>query len=150
MKYSRHAKILELIEKYEIDTQEELAEYLKKSGYNVTQATISRDIKELRLIKVLSKSGKYKYATIKQQDNIVSDRLIRVFKGSVLTIDYAENFIVVKTLSGAANAAAATIDAMEIKDIVGTIAGDDTIFILIRDKEKVPELVGYFQNIMRS
>ncbi len=149
MKYSRHAKILEIIETHEIETQEELAELLKKTGFNVTQATVSRDIKELRLIKVLTKTGKYKYATIKQQDSMVSDRLIKIFKDTVLSIDYTGNFIVFNTLVGAANAAAASLDAMDTKDVVGTIAGDDTIFMLVRDKENVQELIEYFKNIMK-
>lgn len=149
MKYSRHAKILEIIETHEIETQEELAELLKKNGFNVTQATVSRDIKELRLIKVLTKTGKYKYATIKQQESMVSDRLIKIFKDTVLSIDYAENFIVFKTLVGAANAAAAAVDAMDTKDVVGTIAGDDTIFMIVRDKDKVQGLIEYFKKMMQ-
>ncbi len=149
MKYSRHAKILEIIENKEIETQEELAEHLKKNGFNVTQATVSRDIKELRLIKVLTKNGRYKYATIKHQEGLVSDRLIKVFKDTVLSIDYTGNFIVLKTMVGAANAAAAAIDALDLKDIVGSIAGDDTIFVLIRKEEDVQELIGYFKKLMK-
>lgn len=149
MKYSRHAKILEIIDDYEIETQEELAEYLKKSGFNVTQATVSRDIKELRLIKALTKNGKYKYATIKQQESVLSDRLIKILKDSVLSIDNAENIIVIRTLVGAANAAAAAVDVLDIKELVGTIAGDDTIFLLIRTKEDVDEIIEYFKKLIR-
>ncbi|RKD27870.1 transcriptional regulator, ArgR family [Caminicella sporogenes DSM 14501] len=149
MKYSRHAKILEIIENNEIETQEELAEYLKKNGFNVTQATVSRDIKELRLIKVLTKNGRYKYATIKQQEGVLSDRLIKIFKDSVLSIDYSKNIIVLKTLVGAANAAAAAIDALNIKEVVGTIAGDDTIFLLAREDKDVEELISYFKKLMK-
>lgn len=149
MKYSRHAKILEIIENNEIETQEELAEFLKKSGINVTQATVSRDIKELRLIKVLAKNGRYKYASMKQQESAISDRLVKIFKDSILSIDYAGNIIVLKTLSGAANAACAAIDALDVKELVGTIAGDDTIFILARDPEMVGELVERFKKLMR-
>ncbi|MDK2918927.1 MAG: transcriptional regulator of arginine metabolism [Candidatus Petromonas sp.] len=149
MKYSRHAKILEIIENNEIETQEELAEYLKNNGFNVTQATVSRDIKELRLIKVLTKNGKYKYATIKQQEGVLSDRLIKIFKDTVLSIDYAENIIVFKTLVGAANAAAAALDAIDLKEKVGTIAGDDTIFLLVRYKKDVPDLIDYFKKLMK-
>ncbi len=149
MKYSRHAKILEIIEGYEIETQEELAEYLKRNGFNVTQATVSRDIKELRLIKVLTKNGRYKYAAIKQQESVISDRLIKIFKDSVLSIDSSANIIVLRTLSGAANAAAEAIDVLDIKDIVGTIAGDNTIFILIREDSDKEGIMDQFKNLMR-
>ncbi len=149
MKYSRHAKILEIIEDNEIETQEELAEYLKENGFNVTQATVSRDIKELRLIKSLAKNGRYKYATIKQQEGLLSDRLIKIFKDSVLSIDYTNNIIVLRTLVGAANAAAAAIDALDIKDVVGSIAGDDTIFLLMRNEEDVKETISYFERLIK-
>ena len=133
MKYTRHKKILEIIETKEIETQEELSDELKKQGLNVTQATVSRDIKELRLIKILAGDGKYKYATLNNQDNILSDRLVRIFKNSIISIDYAGNILVMKTLTGSAQAAAAAIDAAGLEEVVGTIAGDDTIFLLIRD-----------------
>lgn len=149
MKYSRHAKILEIIEGYEIETQEELAENLKRNGFNVTQATVSRDIKELRLIKVLTKNGRYKYAAIKQQESVISDRLIKIFKDSVLSIDYSGNIVVLKTLSGAANAAAEAIDVLDIKDIVGTIAGDNTIFILVRENADKDDIMDQFKKLMR-
>ncbi len=149
MKYSRHAKILEIIEGYEIETQEELAENLKRNGFNVTQATVSRDIKELRLIKVLTKNGRYKYAAIKQQESVISDRLIKIFKDSVLSIDYSGNIVVLKTLSGAANAAAEAIDVLDIKDIVGTIAGDNTIFILVKENADKDDIMDQFKKLMR-
>lgn len=149
MKYSRHAKILEIIENNEVETQEELAEYLKKSGINVTQATVSRDIKELRLIKVLAKNGRYKYASMKQQESAISDRLVKMFKDSIVGIDYAGNMVVLKTLTGAANAAGAALDALEIKEIVGTIAGDDTIFILARGNEEVEIIVEKFKKLIK-
>ncbi|WP_432400769.1 arginine repressor [Wukongibacter sp. M2B1] len=149
MKYSRHAKILEIIEEYEVETQEELAEYLKKNGFNVTQATVSRDIKELRLIKVLTKNGRYKYAAIKQQESVISDRLIKIFKDSVLSIDHSGNIIVLKTLSGAANAAAEAIDVLDIKETVGTIAGDNTIFILVGENSDKHEIMDQFKKLMR-
>jgi transcriptional regulator of arginine metabolism len=148
MKYSRHAKILEIIEDHEIETQEELAEFLRKSGINVTQATVSRDIKELRLIKVLAKDGRYKYASMKQPEGIISDRLIKMFKDSILSIDCAGNIVVLRTLTGAANAACAAIDALDFKEIVGSIAGDDTIFILARDEEKMKDLVNRFKKLI--
>lgn len=147
MKYSRHSKILEIIEALEIETQEELASSLKSAGYNVTQATVSRDIKELRLIKVLTKEGRYKYATIKQQESVVSDRFMKLFKDSVLSIDCAGNLVIIKTLIGAASAAAAAIDALDLKDIVGSIAGDDTIFIAIRDQNNIETVMNTFKNM---
>ncbi|MBM7614014.1 arginine repressor [Alkaliphilus hydrothermalis] len=149
MKYTRHAKILELIEAHEIETQEELSEELKKNGFKVTQATVSRDIKELRLIKVLAKSGKYKYATLKSQDSILSDRLIRLFKDSILSIDHAGNMLVLKTIPAAAQAAASAIDAAGIDGIVGSVAGDDTIFVLIRDHDKMEEAKEKFKKLMK-
>ncbi|KAB3527562.1 arginine repressor [Alkaliphilus serpentinus] len=149
MKYTRHAKILEIIENKEIETQEELSEELKRIGLNVTQATVSRDIKELRLIKVLSKTGKYKYATLKSQDSILSDRLIRLFKDSILSIDHAGNFLVLKTIPAAAQAAASAIDATGFEGIVGTVAGDDTIFVLIRDANMMDEMKEKFRKLMK-
>ena len=149
MKYTRHSKMLEIIENKEIETQEELSEELRKLGFNVTQATVSRDIKELRLIKVLTKDGRYKYATHQNQDNVLSDRLVKIFKNSVISIDYAGNIIVMKTLTGSAQAAAAAIDAGDLKDAVGTIAGDDTIFIVIRDASKAEETIEHFRKLMR-
>lgn len=141
MKYSRHSKILEIINKFEIETQEELAKTLCDSGFNVTQATVSRDIKELRLIKVLTKEGRYKYATLKQHETSMSERFRKLFRDSVISIDFASHIIVVKTLVGAASAAAAALDALNLKDIVGSIAGDDTIFVLIRNKENVDQAI---------
>ncbi len=149
MKYTRHSKILELIEEREIETQEELASWLKAIGFNVTQATVSRDIKELRLIKVLTREGKYKYATIKNQDAGMSERSLKILKNSFVSLDYANNMIVIKTMIGSANAAAVAIDSLDLKDILGCIAGDDTIFVLIRSEERVPEIIDYFNTLVQ-
>lgn len=149
MKISRHAKILEIIDRNIVETQEELADELKKNGFNVTQATVSRDIKELRLIKVLSENGKYKYAALKEHDTMLSERLVKMFTESVLSIDYAGNIIVIKTFSGAAGAACEAIDAFDIKDIVGTLAGDDTIFVIIRDVNSVEYVMERFKKLMK-
>lgn len=149
MKYTRHEKVLEIIENKEIETQEELSDELKKIGLNVTQATVSRDIKELRLIKVLTKDGKYKYSTLKNQDNVLSDRLVKIFKNSIVSIDYAGNILVMKTLTGSAQAAAAAIDAVSLEEVVGTIAGDDTIFLVIRDVNKMEETIEHFRKLMK-
>lgn len=149
MKISRHAKILEIIEENIIETQEELAEMLKKNGINVTQATVSRDIKELRLIKVLTEDGRYKYAAMREQDSMLNERLYKVFAETVLTIDYTGNFIVIKTFSGAANAAAEALDAFDLKEIVGTVAGDNTIFVLVRSQENVLPVIERFKKLMK-
>jgi len=149
MKISRHAKILELIEKNPTETQEELAEELKKNGYNITQATVSRDIKELKLVKVLDENGVYRYASLKEQDNVLNDRLVKVFTESVLSVDYAGNIVVIKTFSGAASAAAEAIDVLDFKEMVGTIAGDDTIFVLIRNQENVEMIIEKLKKMMK-
>lgn len=148
MKYSRHSKILDIINKNEIETQEELAKTLCDNGFNVTQATVSRDIKELRLIKVLTKEGRYKYATLKQHETSMSERFKKLFRDSVISIDFTNNIIVIKTLVGAANAAAAALDALSLKDVVGSIAGDDTIFILIRNEENVQESIKELEQLL--
>jgi transcriptional regulator of arginine metabolism len=136
MKVTRHAKILEIINSKDIETQEELADELKESGMNVTQATVSRDIKELKLIKVLSESGKYKYATIIHTENFLSNKLVNIFSQTVLVVETVDKFIVLKTISGSAPAAAEAIDSLNFEGIAGTIAGDNTIFVLTRDSEK--------------
>lgn len=136
LKVTRHAKIFELIATRDIETQEELAEELKKSGMNVTQATVSRDIKELKLIKVLSSSGNYKYATINQAENNISNKLVNIFTQSVVNVENVDNFVIIKTLSGSASAAAEAIDSLRFEGIAGTIAGDNTIFVLVRTQEQ--------------
>lgn len=149
MKISRHSKILEIIENNSIETQEDLAEQLKRSGINVTQATVSRDIKELRLIKVLAEDGRYKYAAMKEQNAMLTERLIKTFAQTVLSIDHSNNIIVIKTFPGAANAAGEAIDAFDLKDIVGSVAGDNTIFILVRNAENVPILMEKLKKLMK-
>lgn len=136
MKVTRHAKILELITGKDIETQEELAEELRKGGMNVTQATVSRDIKELKLIKVLSNSGKYKYATIMHTENYLSNKLVNIFTQTVMSVENVNNFVVIKTLSGSASAAAEAIDTLHFEGIAGTLAGDNTIFVMARTEEQ--------------
>jgi transcriptional regulator of arginine metabolism len=149
MKFNRHALILHIINEKDIETQEELAEELKNHGIEVTQATVSRDIKELRLVKVLSPSGIYKYAAIEKEDTSYSEKLIRVFSESVISIDYSNNLIVIKTISASAMGAAAAIDALNWKEIVGCIAGDDTILVVVRSNELVKEVVSRFNKLMK-
>lgn len=136
MKVTRHAKILEIINSKDIETQEELASELRKSGMDITQATVSRDIKELKLIKVLGENGKYKYATISHTENFLSNKLINIFSQTVISVENVQNFIVIKTISGSGSAAAEAIDSLKFEGIAGTVAGDNTIFILARDSEK--------------
>lgn len=135
MKKRRQAKIIELITQNDIETQEELQDKLLEFGYEVTQATISRDIKELRLVKDLSSKGRYVYSTGKKSVENVTRRAGGIFNETIISIDYALNTVVIKCFSGMANAVCAAIDSMGLDEILGTIAGDDTIFILCRSEE---------------
>ena len=136
MKLERQAEILKLIHEYEIDTQEELADRLQRAGYQVTQATVSRDIRELKLTKTEGESGKMRYALLQNQAMDSAGRYVRVLKDAVLSIDTAENILVIKTVSGMAMAAAAALDEMSISEIVGCIAGDNTIMCAIRSRDE--------------
>lgn len=150
MRYSRQNKILEIIGKNEVDTQERLASLLRDEGYEVTQATISRDIKELQLVKTLSPSGNYKYAVNKSGDLPVTERFVKIFKQTVISVDSAENLIIIKTLAGCANAAGETIDTSNMTHVKGSIAGDNTLLIIVDSKENVPELLDEFNNLIRD
>ncbi len=141
MKATRHTKILELIRQYEIETQEELSDYLKREGYQVTQATVSRDIRELGLTKVASANGRAHYAAIAKPDERMSGTYVRVFKEGFLSADTAGNILVVKTVSGMAMAVAAALDHMKCDEIVGSIAGDDTIMCAVRTSEDAKNLM---------
>ncbi|MCG8502642.1 MAG: arginine repressor [Firmicutes bacterium] len=149
MKYERHSKILEIIERYVVETQEELAEKLKEGGFDVTQATVSRDIKELRLTKVLTENGKYKYASINGNNASTAGKLRTIFSESIVHIDYAVNIIVIKTLAGMAQAAASTIDAMNLPEILGTIAGDDTFMVILRSEQDAKDLTTKFRKMIK-
>ena len=141
MKRTRQSKILELISQYEIETQEELANRLVEAGFQVTQATISRDIRELSLTKVTGINGKSKYAVVMREPSMpamYSGRYARVLEDGMVSITQADNLVVIKTVSGMAMAVAAAIDAMEIDEIAGSIAGDDTIMCAVRTAELVP------------
>ena len=147
MRYARHQKILELINSQEIDTQERLAEKLRNSGFNVTQATVSRDIRELQLVKHAGPSGRSCYTQSRASDAPVSERFRKILRETILSIDSAENMIVIKTLSGCANAAAEAIDTSNFPDIIGTLAGDNTIFMVISSKDAVPALLQQFHEM---
>ena len=134
MKLQRQSKILHLIEQYDIETQMELTERLNEFGFSATQATVSRDIKELRLVKTLAKNGKSKYAVSKgQAESGFSGKLLTIFREGVISYDRAQNIVVIKTMPGLASAACSALDGMHISDVVGTIAGDDTGFLVMRD-----------------
>lgn len=150
MKANRHSKILELISEFEIDTQEELLKRLNQNGYKVTQATVSRDIKELRLIKTQSGDGGYKYSTNAAKDNVdMSFKFHAVFSESVSAIDFAENIVVIKCYVGMANAACAALDSIRWNGVVGTIAGDDTIFCVMRDKPGAVDFVEQLRRLLK-
>ena len=134
MKLERHSKIVELIGKYEIETQEELAERLKQAGYKVTQATVSRDIRELKLTKVQSENGRQRYMVMQNQ-TAFSDKYIRILKDGYVSMDMAQNILVIKTVSGMAMAVAAALDEIHFHEIVGCIAGDDTIMCACKSTE---------------
>lgn len=149
MKTKRHAKILELIAIHPINTQEELLKWLHDEGYNVTQATVSRDIKELRLIKTLGSDGNYRYTTnAKETSTDISFKFHSIFSESVTDIDFAGNFVVIKCFTGMANAACAALDSMHWEGLVGTLAGDDTIFVLLRTEKYALDLVDELKKLM--
>ena len=131
MKTSRHAKILELIQKNDIETQEELSAYLVREGFQVTQATVSRDIRELKLTKVPSENGRQRYVVMQSQ-TAFSDKYIRILKDGYVSMDMAQNILVIKTVSGMAMAVAAALDEIHFHEIVGCIAGDDTVMCAVR------------------
>lgn len=150
MKSVRHAMILEIIESQEIETQEELAEQLKRHGVKVTQATVSRDIKELRLLKVLTENGRYKYATAERAERGTGDRFIRIFSESVLSVARSDNLIVIKTLSASANAAAEAVDSLKWPEVLGTLAGDNTILVIVRSDGEAEGVAARFKAMMRN
>lgn len=150
MKPKRHSKIIEIIKERDIETQEELAAILKAEGFDVTQATISRDIRELKLTKVSTNDGRQKYEIFTQDESTLNERLINVFKEGVVGMDYSQNILVVKTLNGMAMAVAASIDSMGNSEIIGSIAGDDTIFCVVKNEEKVIKLIEKLKDIINS
>ncbi len=152
MKTARQNKIIELVEKNEIETQEELGELLKKAGYHVTQATISRDIRELKLTKVAIDLERQKYIVLREHNIEMNEKFARILRDSFVSMAKAQNLLVVKTVSGMAMAAAAALDALQVDGIVGCIAGDDTIMCAIRTEketeavmEKLHRLIGDYR-----
>ncbi len=149
MKVERHSKIVELIGKYEIETQEELAERLNHAGYRVTQATVSRDIRELKLSKVQSENGKQHYVVLQNQ-GAFSEKYIRILRDGFLSMDMAQNILVIKTVSGMAMAVAAALDAIHFHEIVGCIAGDDTIMCAVRSVDDTILVMDKIRKLIES
>lgn len=149
VKSKRQNKIVELISGRDIETQEDLVRLLQEAGFQVTQATISRDIKELHLIKIQTDTGIYKYAVNEKKDAGDMNVLFRIFKDTVTSIESAGNIIVVKTLTGSANAAAEVVDGLHIPEVVGTIAGDNTIFVAIRSVDAAASIVTKFRQMLK-
>lgn len=150
MKKNRHRKIKELVEQFEIETQEELADKLKESGFAVTQATVSRDIREMKLSKVPMGDGRQKYTILVHSDHYLSDKYIRVLKDGFVSMDMAQNILVIKTVAGMAMAVAAAVDAMKLKEIVGSIAGDDTIMVAVRTVEDTKCVMEKIRSMMEE
>lgn len=149
MKSQRQAKILEIISTQNVETQEQLLDALQKEGFRGTQATISRDIKELRIVKELTNMGTYRYsAAVSEIDSSFTNRLNAIFKECVVNFDYAQNIIVIRTLPGLASAAGSAIDAMNMNMVVGTLAGDDTVMVVMRDNNAAAIFCGEIKNLI--
>lgn len=148
MKIRRHAEIIELINKYEIDTQEELTNRLQDAGFKVTQATVSRDIRELKLTKVAGDNGKQKYVVLQNKESDLYDKYVQVLRTGFLSMDKAQNILVIKTVAGMAMAVAAALDELHISGIVGSIAGDDTIMCAVRDNEEIVKVMEQIKKLV--
>ena len=146
---NRQLKILDIISKHDVDTQEELVDYLRSEGFSVTQATVSRDIKEMHLLKVLAEDGSYRYATMDKEEQGTSDRLIRMLADSVVGMDSANNLIVIRTLPGSAHVAGEAVDSLHWAEILGTIAGDNTILVIVRSNEEVEAVIRRFRALIK-
>ena len=148
MKKLRQEKIIELIDRNEVETQEQLAELLRSAGYEVTQATVSRDIRALQLTKVTSRNGSQRYSLPKEVGSRVKEKFIRVLQNSFISMDNAGNILVIKTFSGMAMAAAAAIDELYLKGVVGSIAGDDTIMVAVKTEEQVHSIMEEIRSLL--
>jgi transcriptional regulator of arginine metabolism len=150
LKSKRQNKIIEIISNNNVETQDDLVRLLQEAGFQVTQATISRDIKELHLIKVQTESGIYKYSVNEKKDKNDMGVLMRIFKDTVLSIEAAGSIVVIRTLTGSANAAAEVVDGLHLPEIVGSIAGDNTIFVAVRNPDAAAVIVSKFRQILSS
>ena len=150
MRLSRQNKILEIIKTNEVETQDQLLALLRQAGYSVTQATVSRDIRELQLVKGQTKDGRYKYISGNYDNRPISERFIRIFRESVVSYQCAQNLIVVKTLSGCSGAAGEAIDCLSLEHIVGSISGDNTLLVIVDHEDNVKSVTAEFDRIMKS
>ncbi len=150
MKRKRHALILKLIEERPISTQEELLEYLCSNDFDVTQATVSRDIKELRLIKITDSSGRYRYSQPQDKATDLSSKFRMIFTSTITSVDYAMNIVCINCHSGMAQGACSALDSMGYEEIVGTVAGDDTIFVLCRTELNAKEMTDRFKSFIEN
>ena len=150
MRISRQNKILEIIEKNEIETQDKLVAMLRDVGYDVTQATVSRDIKELQLVKTLSSTGKYKYAATKSDDGPVPTRLHDIYRSTVKSIAKSGNIVLLKCLSGCANAAGEALDSMGLQHVIGSVAGDNTLMLITDDPANSDEVVELLEDMLNK
>ena len=150
MKKNRHEKIIEIVEKYDVETQDELIEHLRKLGYDVTQATVSRDIRELKLTKVTSEKGSYRYELPKPNRSVGNFKFSHALAESITSVDYAQNIVVVKTFPGMAQAVAVGIDNLHLQVILGCVAGDDTIMVVARSNEAAVDLNARIKEIIKG
>lgn len=150
MKTKRQSRILELIRNNDIETQEELQSYLEREGFVVTQATVSRDIRDMKLTKISTSGGRQKYIALNEASEDLSEKYVRVLKDGYVSMDMAQNILVIKTVSGMAGAVCASIDAMNIHEIVGSIAGDDTIMCAIRTTEDTVQIMKKLRKIIEQ
>ena len=150
MKRERHEVVVDLINKYDIETQEELAAYLRQEGFEVTQATVSRDIRELKLSKISAGGGRQKYIILSGDDTDLGDKYIRVLRDGFVSMNMAQNILVIKTVQGMAMAVAAAVDAMKLPEIVGCIAGDDTIMAAIKTVEDTRAVMEKLEDIIKG
>lgn len=147
MRLSRQNKILELIKTNEVETQDQLLQLLRDAGYSVTQATVSRDIRELQLIKGQARDGKYRYIAGNYDDRPISERFVKIFRETVLSYGSAQNLIVVKTLSGCSGAAGEAVDCLSVEHVVGTISGDNTLLVIVDHEKNTPSVIAEFDRI---
>ena len=150
MKKNRHEKIIEIVERYDVETQDELIEHLRRTGYDVTQATVSRDIRELKLTKVMSDKGSYRYQLPKSNEALSNFKFNHALAESITSVDYALHTVVVKTFPGMAQAVAVGIDSLKLPVILGCVAGDDTIVIIARNPDAAADLNGRIKEIIRG
>ena len=150
MRNSRQNAILDIIKKQEVETQEKLASLLREAGYDVTQATVSRDIKDLQLVRVFSSNGKYKYAAIDRVDAPISERFVRIFRETVVSYAEAQNLILIKTLPGCGGSAGEAVDHLELSHIVGTVAGDNTMLVVVDNEKNVAPILKAFDKLLNN